>query len=174
MAPGGRNDVEIFLSDNLHQLSRLAMLLTLEVHEAEDLVQQAALRVQQKWPLVAGADNPAAYVRRLMLNEFLGDRRRRKREKHAHRGLAVAATSQDDVAGQVERRQVVTAMLLQLPARQRAAIALRYLEDRPDPEIASILGCREATVRSLIRRGLDTLRRDTPRNPKEKASVRHE
>ena len=174
MAQTSGSDVETFLSENLHQLSRLAMLLTLEVHEAEDLVQQVALRVQQKWSLVAVADNPAAYVRRLMLNEFLGDRRRRKREKRAHQELAVVSVSPDDVAGQVERRHVVESMLRQLPARQRAAIALRYLEDRPDPEIASILDCREATVRSLVRRGLVTLRREASRNTKEKVSVRHE
>jgi len=144
MAQTSGSDVETFLSENLHQLSRLAMLLTLEVHEAEDLVQQVALRVQQKWSLVAVADNPAAYVRRLMLNEFLGDRRRRKREKRAHQELAVVSVSPDDVAGQVERRHVVEAMLRQLPGRQRAAIALRYLEDRPDPEIAAILGVGDA------------------------------
>jgi len=174
MAQTSGSDVETFLNENLQQLSRLAMVLTLEVHEAEDLVQQAALRVQQKWPLVAAADNPPAYVRRLMLNEFLGDRRRRSRERRAHQELVVTAVSPGDVAGQVERRHVVEAMLRQLPGRQRAAIALRYLEDRPDSEIASILDCRAATVRSLIRRGLDRLRRDASRNLEEKVSVRHE
>jgi RNA polymerase sigma factor (sigma-70 family) len=45
-----------------------------------------------------------------------------------------------------------------LPARQRVVVALRYYEDRPDAEIATILGCTEATVRSHAARGLASLR----------------
>ena len=45
-----------------------------------------------------------------------------------------------------------------LPARQRAALVLRYYEDIPDTQIAHLLRCRTATVRSLISRGLAALR----------------
>ena len=48
--------------------------------------------------------------------------------------------------------------LQRLPARRRTAIVLRYLCDLPDAEIARILDCREATVRSLVHRGLADLR----------------
>jgi RNA polymerase sigma factor (sigma-70 family) len=48
--------------------------------------------------------------------------------------------------------------LAALPYRQRAALVLRYYEDRPEAEIAELLGCRPATVRSLVHRGLSTLR----------------
>jgi RNA polymerase sigma factor (sigma-70 family) len=150
--------VEKFFDENLNELSRLAMVLTLNVHAAEDLVQQTALKVQVKWHLVAQARNPSAYARRLLINEFLSDRRGRSQETLARRVISLTPVAQDDLTAQIERRDVVSALLLQLPAKQRAAIALRYLEDRPDREIASILNCREATVRSLVRRGLDTLK----------------
>jgi DNA-directed RNA polymerase specialized sigma24 family protein len=49
-------------------------------------------------------------------------------------------------------------LLLALPERQRVAIVLRHVADLHDDEIASILGCRRATVRSLVARGLAALR----------------
>jgi RNA polymerase sigma factor (sigma-70 family) len=54
---------------------------------------------------------------------------------------------------------VVLDALAGLPYRQRVALVLRFYEDRPDDEIAVILGCRPATVRSLVHRGLATLRK---------------
>ena len=50
--------------------------------------------------------------------------------------------------------------LLSLPQRQRAAIVLRYYEDLHESEIADLLRCRPATVRSLVARGLEALRTD--------------
>lgn len=171
MARTDVHDFEKFLDQNLGGMSRLAMLLTLDPHDAEDLVQQAALKLQQKWRLVRRADNPPAYARRLLVNEFLALKRAKRREARTHMGAAMA-TASEDVAAQVERRQIVTELLRTLPERQRAAIVLRYLEDRPDREIASILSCREATVRSLVKRGLDAMRRgasDSSRTEKERS-----
>ncbi len=51
-------------------------------------------------------------------------------------------------------------MLQTLPERQRAAVVLRFYEDLPDREIASLLGCREATVRTTIHRALIALRKE--------------
>ena len=50
-----------------------------------------------------------------------------------------------------------------LPERQRTAIVARFYLDLPDPDIADLLGCRPATVRTAIHRGLATLRKDVPR-----------
>lgn len=52
-----------------------------------------------------------------------------------------------------------------LPRQQRAVLVLRYYEDRTDAEIASLLGCREATVRSYAARGLVTLRQRVQTHP---------
>jgi RNA polymerase sigma factor (sigma-70 family) len=62
------------------------------------------------------------------------------------------------VAVVVADRRLLWQLLLTLPERQRAALVLRYFHDLPDAEIARALGCREVTVRSLISRGLATLR----------------
>ena len=51
-----------------------------------------------------------------------------------------------------------TIVLAGLPARQRAALTLRYVHDLPDEAIAKALGCRPATVRSLLSRGREALR----------------
>jgi RNA polymerase sigma factor (sigma-70 family) len=158
MARADDLDFERFLDRDLGGLTRLAMVLTLDPHEAEDLAQQTAMKLQLKWHLVRRADNPPAYARRLLLNEFLANQRRKQRETRARTSAAYPPTATDDIAAHVERRLVITDLLGRLPGKQRAAIALRYLEDRPDGEIAVILNCREATVRSLVKRGLDTVR----------------
>ena len=54
---------------------------------------------------------------------------------------------------------IVLDTLATLPYRQRVALVLRFYEDRPDTEIAEILRCQPATVRSLVHRGLATLRK---------------
>jgi RNA polymerase sigma factor (sigma-70 family) len=59
----------------------------------------------------------------------------------------------------VSEYEAMRRALLALPVRQRAAIVLRYYEDLPEAQIAELLRCRPATVRSLVSRGLDTLRR---------------
>ena len=54
---------------------------------------------------------------------------------------------------------IVLDVLGRLPYRQRAALVLRFYEDWSDDQIATLLGCRPATVRSLVHRGLDAMRR---------------
>ena len=66
----------------------------------------------------------------------------------------MAGSPEDQIA---DRAQLWVA-LGALSARQRAALVLRYYEDLPDHQIAALLGCREASVRSLASRGLAVLR----------------
>lgn len=150
-----RSELDEFLASQLPALTRLAQVLTLRTDGAEDLAQQTMLRLFQRWDQVRVAEQPGAYARRVMLNEFLsGSRRRRVTEVH---GLPDAGRSDPGIQA-LEARETAVALLRQLPERQRAAIALRYLEDRSDQEIADILSCRRATVRSLVMRGLEKLR----------------
>lgn len=58
----------------------------------------------------------------------------------------------------VATNDALRSALLGLPLRQRTALVLRYFEDLPDATIAELLGCRQATVRSLVARGLKALR----------------
>jgi RNA polymerase sigma-70 factor (ECF subfamily) len=65
----------------------------------------------------------------------------------------------------VSEYETMRLALMSLPARQRAAIVLRYYEDLPESQIAAVLRCRPATVRSLVSRGLETLRQSPEVSP---------
>jgi len=72
------------------------------------------------------------------------------------------ADSHDEFAATVDR-DALWSLLRVLPERQRAALVLRYFHDLPDDEISAALDCRTGTVRSLISRGLATMRQVSDR-----------
>jgi len=137
---------------------RLAYLLTGDPAMAEDLVQEAFLRFVGRLHHLREPDAFDAYLRRTIVNLSKNTFRRRAVER-AHleheRGAYDAGRLDPDVA----TYETMRSALLALPERQRAAIVLRYYEDLPEAEIADLLRCRPATVRSLVARGLETLRR---------------
>lgn len=149
------DDLDAFVASEGHSLHRLAHVLMRSSSDADDLLQITYLRLIRKWSYVCGAENPIAYARRIMVNEYRAlARRRRLQSAEWSDGDGVL----DSNLEQIEHREHARSMLSELSPRQRAAIALRYLEDLDYSEIASILGCREATVRSLVKRGLDAIR----------------
>jgi RNA polymerase sigma factor (sigma-70 family) len=128
------------------ELLRVAYVLTGSGPAAEDVVHDVFCKVG---PRIGQLDNPAAYLRVAVVNRCRSLHRRRVRTPQIDPPAGVEL----DV-GLVELREA----LAELPARRRTAIVLRYLCDLPDREIADILDCRLATVRSLVHRGLDDLR----------------
>jgi RNA polymerase sigma-70 factor (sigma-E family) len=126
---------------------RLAHLLTAADPAAEELVQDAFLRVRARWDRV---DNPSAYVRAAVVNACRNHQRRRVLER---RHSTVAVDASEDAPG--ELRDAIAA----LSARQRAAIVLRYYEDLPEAEIAGLLGCSVPAVKSLLHRAVQDLRK---------------
>lgn len=147
-----------FVENRLAALSRYALMLTGDPHTAQDLVQETMVRAHQKWHHVAAAYAPDQYVKRMLTNLFLewhrGSwlRRVRLRPDPAER-----AAPHDHAQRSVDRDEVWQA-LATLPRQQRAAVVLRYYEDRPDQEIADILGCSVGAARGYISRALATLR----------------
>lgn len=141
-------------------LLRFAMLLTGSQQRAEDLVQETLTRLLPQWHRVAGAQSPLAYVRRSMVNRFVSERRLMKGRDICVWDVPEAAAGVD-VADRVALRRAVSELLAALPARQRAAVVLRFYDDLPDAEIAAVLGCRVATVRSMVSRALGALRSAT-------------
>lgn len=131
---------------------RLARLLTGDRHRAEELAQDAFVRVA---PALAGGslDNPAAYLRTALVNLCRDHARRRRTVDRNPPPPPTAAPAPALPADLDEVWQAVQ----RLPERRRTAVVLRFWADRPTAEIATILGCREATVRSLIHRGLAAL-----------------
>ncbi|GAB2764479.1 SigE family RNA polymerase sigma factor [Amycolatopsis magusensis] len=148
-----------FVAERLDPLLRYATVLTCDAYLAQDVVQESLLRAQQRWPRIAATGQPAAYVKRMVTNEYLSWRRRRARTdvSLSHAEWEALGRS-DDPADDYDARDTMLAEISALPAKQRAAVVLRYYEDYSDAEIAALLGCREGTVRSHISRALTTLR----------------
>ncbi|WP_091249691.1 SigE family RNA polymerase sigma factor [Klenkia soli] len=153
----GPADFDAFVRAHHVGLVRYAVLLCGSRAQAEDIVHDVLTRVYPRWADIT--DRPGsvlAYVRRAVTNEHVSWRRRWSTRTtvlvddltHLD-GPTPAAPAVDD---QLWHR------LPGLPARQRAALVLRYYEDLDDDEIAECLACRPGTVRSLVSRGLATLR----------------
>jgi RNA polymerase sigma-70 factor (sigma-E family) len=142
-----------FVHQHQQALVRYATLLSGGQAEAEDLVQEVLIRVYPRWETLDGSRY--AYVRRAVTNEFLSWRRRWS-TRHVRPTDAVPEGRVEFEWSEPDQR--LGRELARLPRQQRAAVVLRYYEDLTDAEIAALLGCREATVRAHVSRGLAALR----------------
>lgn len=149
-------DCEVFVAAEHAGLLRAAYLLTGDHSAAQDLTQETLIRLLTQWRRVAHADSPRAYSRKVLLNVFLGGRRRAWRAEVPHADPPEQPTWSPYDA--VDDQDVLRAALLALPPRQRAAVVLRHYEDRSEAETALALGCSTGTVKSLTSRGLASLR----------------
>lgn len=144
-------------------LRRFAYLLSSDWHLADDLVQNALVKIYRAWPRVQRRDTVDRYARQAVLRCWLDERRRPWRRTERRDGVVpdVRDDSSDTAAaGQGAWTQdLVLRALTEVPPRQRAVLVLRYWEDRSVAEVAAVLGCSEGTVKSQAARGLDTLRR---------------
>ena len=153
-------DFEEFASSRGTTFAREAYLICSgDRAAAEDAVQEALTKAYVRWGHISGLSNPTGYVRRMVINECLTTRRRWRRRHQSHTPMV-----EGHVVGgfePVEDRQVLAQLLAQLGPRQRAVLVLRYFCDMPDPQIAEVLGCSSANVRSQASRALQSLRRST-------------
>jgi RNA polymerase sigma-70 factor (sigma-E family) len=149
-----------FVHAHSRSLLGTAYLLTGDVPAAEDLVQDTLTKLLPKWAKVIEADAPVAYARKALVNTYLDSRRRRVVPMFSLEDVEDVAPGSADFTDQITDRDAVIQLLDHLPPRQRAAVLLRYLHDQDDAAIAAVLGCRAVTVRSLISRGLSTVRRE--------------
>ncbi len=153
-----RAQFEDFMTSRWAGLVRLAFGLTGDRWLAEDLAQTALASAYASWWRVRRADDPDAYVRRILINASKG---RWRRGRVAEQPAAPAAEVPDpaaDPATTVGDRSALLAALSALPPRQRAVVVLRYWEDLSDAQAAALLGCSASTVRSQAARALAKLR----------------
>jgi RNA polymerase sigma-70 factor (sigma-E family) len=136
-----------FYSQHYVALVRLAALLSGSADSAPDLVQDCFVGLHRHWTTVR---EPLPYVRRSVVHACASHHRRIAR---ARRVPAPVMASSDLGADELDDA------IAKLPARQRAAVVLRYYGDLSDAEIARALRCRPATVRSLVHRALAELRK---------------
>ena len=138
---------------------RLAYLLTGDRMAAQDLVQDAFVKVAGRLTHLRRQEAFGAYLRVTVVNLARMRGRRLKVERdylERHRSELREPHRDPDVAAAESLRLALS----RLPFKQRAAIVLRFFDDVPDEISAQVLGCRQATVRSLIHRGLESLRSD--------------
>jgi RNA polymerase sigma-70 factor (sigma-E family) len=139
-------------------LLRIAVMLTGNRADAEDLVQAALANTYLAWHKINDHAALDAYVRRAMVNTHISWWRRRKLEEFPTDELPDQAVA--DHARDSDLAEVVRHALDRLPQRMRAAVMLRYFEDMTEPEIAALLGVSLGTVKSTVSRAVARLRID--------------
>jgi RNA polymerase sigma-70 factor (sigma-E family) len=148
-------DFSAFAASRWPGLVRLAFGLTGDRWLAEDIAQATLARAYVAWRRVSRADDPDAYLRRILINT---SHRRFRRRRVAEQPGDPPDTPVEGPADLVDERAALLAALHQLPPRQRAVIVLRYWQDLTDAQIAAALGCSPGTVRSQLSRALAKLR----------------
>lgn len=152
-----------FVRGQLPPLLRFAKVLCGDRGLAEDVVQEVLGRAYSRWAQIGELDRPDAYVRKMIVNEYLTWRR--KWSRVIPRETVPEPPAVPDHAEAFAERDRLVAALSRLPRRQRAVLVLRYYGGLSDPEIAAELGCSASTVRAHASRALAALRIDTPTVP---------
>jgi len=148
-----------FVAVSSASLLRSAWLLTGEPARAEDILQTALAKAWRRWDTVRVANDPRAYVRRIIFTTYVSWWRGRW-----HRERPTAAPPEraapGDLAADHARRDALRRALARLSRQQRAVVVLRYAEDLSVARTAELLGCSEGTVKVQAARALATLRAD--------------
>ena len=154
------SSMEELYAANSQRAGRLAYFLTGERELAQDLVQEAFLKVFARWGNLRDPQSFAAYLNRTIVNLSHKTHRRRAVERRyleRQPSVEAVATQPDhETADELWQR------LQSLPKRQRTAVVLRYYEDLSDLQAAEAMGCSETAVASLVQRALGTLRKHAP------------
>jgi RNA polymerase sigma-70 factor (sigma-E family) len=139
-------------------LLRMALLLTGNRADAEDLLQAALAKTYLAWDRIQDRAALDSYVKRAMVNTQISWWRRRRVEEYPAGELPDRALN--DQVPLNDMQDTVRRALDRLPQRMRAAVVLRYYEDMTEPEIADVLGVSRGTVKSTMSRAVAKLRTD--------------
>jgi RNA polymerase sigma-70 factor, ECF subfamily len=146
---------EDFFQRESPSLFRRLCLVTGNRQEAEDMMQDAFLRLYERWDRVRELDDPTGYLYRTAFNVF---RRRSRRAALAVRRMLGPSSTIDEFAA-ADAKHVVSQALAQLTKRQRAALVLTEILGYSSKAAGGILGVRAATVRALASQGRAKMRR---------------
>jgi RNA polymerase sigma-70 factor (ECF subfamily) len=139
---------ELFAREHL-PLFRALYLVTGNTQEAEELMQDAFLKVWERWDRVGGMDKPAAYLYRVAINLA----RSRFRRTRMSVGRTLSLRQPEDPFAAVDLRDAVVRGLATLTERQRLALVLTELLDLGADEAGALLHVKASTVRSLASQG---------------------
>jgi len=146
---------ESFYRRDYRSLVGLSYAMTGSRWLAEELAQEAMAAAHNEWSTVGSYDDPAAWVRRVMVNKKISAWRRFGSEKRAMNRLR--SQRRVEMVEIEEPKSEIWAAVRRLPRRQAEAIALFYWEDRPVAEIAEILGVSTETAKTHLKRARQTL-----------------
>lgn len=151
----GQQDFRDFAMARASQLFRIAYLMSGDWHEAEDLVQTTLTKLFVAWGRVRRRGSVDTYARRVLVNTYLSQRRLRRSGE-----LPVADIGDAGAPSAVDAalRMTLLTALRELPARSRAVVILRHIDDQSVDSVAQLLGTTPAAVKSLNARGLSRLR----------------
>jgi RNA polymerase sigma-70 factor (sigma-E family) len=156
-----RTDLEDLYVRHMPGAVRVAALITGDPDLAQDIAQDAFLRSVGRFRHLRQPEAFDAYLRRAVVNACTSHFRRRKVEATYLLGAARAAPVDQPDHG---RRDELRTALSALPARQRAAVVLRYYADLSEQQAGEALGCSAAAVRSMVARAMESLRERIPRS----------
>ena len=154
----GRERFSEFYVRELRAMTALALALSGSRQAAEDIAQDAFVVAYRQWDRISRLDNPATWVRRVVINRSVSLIRRRviaarhlaRLWESGERVVSVEVSAETEHVWDEVRR---------LPRRQRQVVALRYVDDLSLAEIAEVLGCSKETVSTHLRRARSTLAR---------------
>ncbi|GAB3433151.1 SigE family RNA polymerase sigma factor [Actinophytocola sediminis] len=151
-----------FTREQAVPLRRTAYLLCGDWHLADDLTQQALIKLHGAWTRLKCEAQPVSYARKILLRCWLDERRRPWRRAERRDG---ELPEQPDESLRPDIRQELASLraelfstLSEIGPRQRAVLVLRYFESLSIAETADVLGCSEGTVKSQTTRGLAAAR----------------
>ena len=149
--------VATLFTQEAHRLVALARFFTDDRTAAEDLVQEAFIRLARNTGRIRDTDKAAAYLRSIVVN-LARDHNRRGLVSLRHRPPAVLdEPSAEQTASRQESRREVVDALRALPHRQRECVALRYYLELSVEEIADAIGVSANSVKTHLKRGLRSL-----------------
>jgi RNA polymerase sigma-70 factor, ECF subfamily len=140
---------EEFYEANFRRVFTALCLVTGDSYEAEEIAQDAFLRVFERWDRVGTLEDPTGYVFRVSMNVFRN--RYRRASLGLRRALSLAPPQTDDLA-EVETHDAVIRLLQGLEPKQRAAVLLTAILEYSAEEAGRMLGIRASSVRSLTTR----------------------
>ena len=151
--------IELFEAEG-RALVRLARIFTDDTNAAEDLVQEAFIRMYRSMSGIHDSSKSAAYLRSIVLNLCRDHNRRGLMSlRHLQTSADLATVDRpDDLVVRTERQAEVIDALLGLSVRQRECLVLRYYSDMTESEIATTLGISSNSVKTHCRRGMESLR----------------
>jgi RNA polymerase sigma-70 factor (sigma-E family) len=181
--PGGVDAIASRLfRDRYATLVQMARLLVDDLDTAEEVVQEAFVRLYGSWRRLRDPARAEDYLRSTVWNLARDRLRRRRHVRHyqavsargpdaGRMGIPVPAGPADAVVAEERRQQLVTA-LDRLPTRQRECMLLRYWGDLSEREIASTLGISTGSVKSHVHRALNRLTADLGEDEDDRADRR--